>query len=493
MQTSRKASTTSSLFIFVAIVFYALFVSAALLFLPPLISVIFCVLPFGLLFFNQNWDFSPPFRLLHILFTSSIVLFILWPRYIAFNFGGPDITPSRIAYLLLLLVWIISLFSPSYRKNFIGQFKYVRAWLAIVGIYVILRILSCFFSLSPLTSFYLIAKELFTFILILPIVISIYQSRKRYNSLVLWIFLAGLFVAVLAILESTVRHNLFANISLPGMHIDPEFHQQAIMDKLRGGKYRAQSTFEHPLLLAEFMIFELPLAMFYMAHNKLIWRIIGSIAFVAFIYGAISSGSRSALVAIPIVILLAISVLSTRKKNTFEGGVLWILTLLSIGLGSIAGIILLATGVADLSIITGKGTEQAASSTIRVLMLERGLPIVANHFFVGQGPGLAGYILGFGKANGSVTIDNYYLSIALESGIPALMSFIVLTFGFAIKGYFYSFRCLSREGLLAGMLGISVAGMLIVKSILSIPHNGPLLYLAIALIAVIPLLPQKVE
>jgi len=493
MQTSRKVSTPFPLFVAVAIVFYALFVSAALIFLSPLISVIFCILPFGLFIFNRTWAFHPPLKSLHILFVCAIVIFILWPRYLAFNFGGPDITPSRILYALLLCLWSLSFASPIYRREFLATLRGIKIWLVMLIVYILLRIISCFFSSAPIFSFYLIANELLTAVLIFPIVISIYKKRDRIRSLFIWLFLAGIVVALMTIVEATISRTLFANISLPGMRVDNQWLESMLMDKVRGGKYRAQSTFSHPLLLAEFMVFALPFAIYFMAHNRFILRLVGLFGFVLFVVAAIATGSRSALVAIPIVVLLSIATLSTRQKRTFEGGAFWIITILAICFGLITCIVLLTTGTVDLRIITGKGAEEAASSTMRVLMLSRGLPLIGEHPLVGYGPGLAGYTLGFGKSSGAITIDNFYLSISLETGLPALFIFVLLAFGLAFKGYYYSFQNATLEGLMAGMLGISVLGMLIVKSILSIPHNAPLLFMALALIVVIPQLSENEE
>ena len=201
------------------------------------------------------------------------------------------------------------------------------------------------------------------------------------------------------------------------------------------------------------------------------------------------SGSRSALIAVPVILLLAMVLFSSRRRDDTRGGVLWILTLLSLTLGTIALAILLAFDALDISLITGRSATEASSTNTRVLMLIRGLPLVADRPFAGYGPGLSGYVLGFANARGEITIDNYYLSLALDSGIPTLLVFVWLTFGLAVKGFRHALNDCSSEGLLCGLLAISIIGMMVVKAILSIPHNAPLLFLAMTLILAISKLP----
>jgi hypothetical protein len=89
--------------------------------------------------------------------------------------------------------------------------------------------------------------------------------------------------------------------------------------------------------------------------------------------------------------------------------------------------------------------------------------------------------LGF-KGNGALTIDNYYLSLALESGFfaPILFCFIVAVV--AYMGFSLGLSDLGSNGLLAGMLSTSLLGMMLIQLILSIPHNLPFLYTTLSLI-----------
>ena len=88
-------------------------------------------------------------------------------------------------------------------------------------------------------------------------------------------------------------------------------------------------------------------------------------------------------------------------------------------------------------------------------------------------------------SEGRISIDSYYLSLVLDSGVPALVAFVLLLSYFVFKGLRCSLTNRSDAALLAGMFSISVLGMLVMKLILSLSQNLPLLYLACAMILVL--------
>jgi hypothetical protein len=478
---SRRQSA-GSFGVLAAFFFYVCLVGAAVAVLPLYIAALLGILPLSALLFNQSLTFKAPLRLLHWSFVAAMVLFILWPRYLAFNFGGPDLTPARLAYVVLLGIWAGALISPEFRRSLWGTFHLERRWILLIGAYIILRLVSCFFSDGVGLSFYQTANELFTALLLVPIILSIYRDRSRLESLIFWIFSAALLVACLAIIERIVSHTLFAGVTIPGMNIDSVWLQQAITDKVREGRYRAQSTFSHPLLLAEFMVFAIPLSFYFISRKGFWTTFVGVVGLLLFVAGAVLSGSRSSLVAIPPMVVMAIVLFSFRSQGSGRLSVSAIIMLLTLAMLGLCAFTLLASGEIDLRVITGRSTLEIASTNTRLQMISRGIPLIAERPLVGYGPGLAGYILGIANAAGTITIDNYYLSLALESGVPTLLIFLILFFGVSGKGYLCAMSLRTDSGLLKGLLSISLVGMLIVKSILSIPHNLPLLVLCVAII-----------
>ncbi len=480
----RRASATNTSLPVSAFLFYVLIVGAAVAVLHPVLAIFLGILPLSALLFNRAFVFQAPLRLLHFLFVAAMVLFILWPRYLAFNFGGPDLTPARLVYATLLGIWAGALVSPAFRRDLWSAIRESKFWIWLAVAYFVLRLFSSFFSDAPGLSLYQIANELFTAVLILPIVLSIYRHPPQIESMAFWIFLASVVVAGLAIVEWTLSRTLFSNVSIPGMRVDSEWLQNAVMDKVRAGKYRAQSTFSHPLLLAEFMMFALPLSL-YVAAGKGFWmRSLGVAGLFLCLAGAVVTGSRSTLIALPPMMLLAVVVLATRQRladgRTSALGI-FILFCTLVGLFGFA--VLFTFDFVSPELVTGRSALEVSSTTTRLQMLQQGVPLILERPLLGYGPGLSAYLAGV-KSSLGLTIDSYYLSLALDSGLVCLIIFVLLTAGVAIKGFVSATRDSSSLGLLKGMMGVSLIGMLIIKSILSTPHNAPLIFLCIALILV---------
>jgi hypothetical protein len=85
----------------------------------------------------------------------------------------------------------------------------------------------------------------------------------------------------------------------------------------------------------------------------------------------------------------------------------------------------------------------------------------------------------------SPSTDNYYLTLILDSGIPASGLFVVTLGCFCWLGIKIYFIRDGEAELLAGMLGLSVLGIAVVKSVLSIDYNLLFMYLSFAMLIVL--------
>jgi O-antigen ligase len=118
-------------------------------------------------------------------------------------------------------------------------------------------------------------------------------------------------------------------------------------------------------------------------------------------------------------------------------------------------------------------------------MLETALPKIMAKPLLGYGVDQAAYVLDFVTGSNFLSIDSYYLSITLDSGLPAL---ILLAF---LLGYFFWLgaglwlRYRSEESLIAGMLALSIVGFAVVKAILSVPYNFSLVFMVFAMLLVL--------
>jgi hypothetical protein len=132
--------------------------------------------------------------------------------------------------------------------------------------------------------------------------------------------------------------------------------------------------------------------------------------------------------------------------------------------------------------VWGNGA-QAASTAARVEQYHTGIPLVLKNPF-GYGIGRAAATLGFAPF-GYLTIDTYYLAVALEYGV---MGFCVF-FGLIACGIGQAFLDALRRirlrqlGIHTVAIGTSLTVFLIIKSVFAQTDNMPILYMLLGMLA----------
>jgi O-antigen ligase len=266
------------------------------------------------------------------------------------------------------------------------------------------------------------------------------------------------------------------------MHLSDEYLAQALMDKMRGGNYRLQATFAHPLLLVQYIAFALPLTAYVAIESRSsFYRTISWIAVPYLIATSLFTGSRSALVAIVVVLMMLALLYIYRTIHKRQ--LLLLATVVSFGLviSTLALFAVVTLTHFDMSYFTGRSLTEIQSSGARLKMLQNGIPLVLNHPALGYGIGTAATVLGFTGEQNALTIDNFFLSLALESGFVGLLIYFVFAGVAILKGSRAGVNTESEIALLANMAAISIVGMLAVQTILSLSYILPLFFLSAAL------------
>ena len=104
---------------------------------------------------------------------------------------------------------------------------------------------------------------------------------------------------------------------------------------------------------------------------------------------------------------------------------------------------------------------------------------------LGHGTGTAAQVLGWTQPNGLVTIDNYLLAVALDTGILGLAAFLAFFGASAFLGTKYALGTTHKntEFQLLKPASICIAVFLIIKPVFAQDDNHPLLYMVVGMIA----------
>lgn len=457
-------------------------VQGPLLVLP--IAFIGVVLTFSVLLIpptnkNNAWVFG--FVVAYIGFQ------ILWPSYISYWGipGLPGLNPTRLMQIILLYIFLVfTVREDVLRKRLLTVFGVDRVFVFFLFMFMFWKLLAAIASEYPSVSLVDFFTDAIGIYCVFFVVIAFMQ--ERYQVIVAYGLIATLTitVSVLGAIEYVTHYNPLVSL----VPASSDFVEFALHQKERLGVQRIQSVFSHPLLFAEYLMFALPylVAVYFLLRGRRGLQLLTLGGICITIIAAVLTGSRTTWGA-----LIALA---------FIYGILWIVSLKGKGLSlpivilGIATFLLIAIlALFSYEFVLAKvfGTTQIESQSTyaRIKLLKEGL------IFVSENPifGFGGTKIALSHFNFLGTIDNYYLAVAVEGGVPALLLLIgMFVFGLlrgvsALKNADEKYRHL----LMAPLASIVI--MLVVRSVVSVKTNLPFLFLSLGLVMVVLTLMSKQE
>lgn len=401
-----------TLYLTVAAFSTVIFPGALIIFLAPLGLMILASAPEGRATSKKI--------ILPLLFAGAILL-PMWPVYIHLKLGPvPIITPPRLILYALSMIWIFDMmYSPLRRGHFIMGLR--RG--GMISFFVL-----AFFALSALSAPFaegrsMAMQEFFRQLIIwlLPFCIAVtYIRRPRDFRMLLTLLAIGAIAnGGIAIMEKATGQ-LLASILSPFITGSAEWLQIAQSQKIRDGVFRAQGTHTHPLSVGEFIALMAPFAIIFFLQTKNIFmRCFWAGGLFCLLAGALATSSRGALLAI-FISLLTVLIMLLREflKNTVDSPFKPVAGLFMLALVVVAPL----GAIGAKKIISGDGGDSAArSSQARLDQIDLAWPKIMKRPVIGYGSGRAARILGYWGR--SLTIDNYYLTLALDLGLPGPLVF----------------------------------------------------------------------
>jgi O-antigen ligase len=134
-----------------------------------------------------------------------------------------------------------------------------------------------------------------------------------------------------------------------------------------------------------------------------------------------------------------------------------------------------------LEVMIWGGGAQQSSTGARKLMYQSGLPMVLNNP-IGHGMGQGAVTLGYYNPDGFLTIDTYYLAVALEYGLLGFIAYYLIFILAAWRGAKLGAQNMSDPDI-SYLLPIAIAfvNFLISKSVFSQQENHPLVFILLGM------------
>lgn len=405
-------------------------------------------------------------------FCALVFFEVVWPRYAFIRLGaGPGINPQRIGLVLMFVMSYVLLVKDSdVRARLTNLISRYSGFFIFFGIYWFSRFFSCFkadFVLPSLAAFF--AEFFYNGVFLFFAVIAL--NAERTVSFARLLMVATAVVVIVGFVEWRLQHNIFMNF----FSIDDAYLAQVTGGIVRDSSYRVQSTFEHPLLFAEFLVLLAPIVLTYFFQNEKNALTYVSLFVVAqFPLLMYLTGSRSGVVALLVVASFMFFTFFYRKILTERK--LHYLTVLSVVFAVVIFLsMLFSSDIATM--IAGRSTAEASSSTARLIMLSRGLSLFEINPLLGSGFGTAAEKIGYVGAKGVLTVDSYLISVFVESGLFGFVGFVGMFLSLFMVFSKAGSKASAKQRLWVFAMLSSVFGFFAFKFILSLPHNFYLFYI----------------
>jgi O-antigen ligase len=419
------------------------------------------------------------------LFFAVFLATFLWPNYLAIALPGlPWITLTRVLGLPLLLIMLVSLsISAEFRARIAAPFETSPLMMKFMLAFVAIQVLTLPLSNHIADSVNAFLDAQFAWTAMFFIAAVLFGKRGRPQMWVGLFCAMALLLCFLAIVEQAKGAVLWAG-NVPSLLQVPDESVQRIMAGGRRsalGIYRLQGTFGTSLNFAEFLGLCTPYFLYLLATVKSLPVRLLVLAYLPFSFWVIrGTDSRLGVVAFFAAILL--SILLWSLKNWIHRRQDMVSPLVVLTYPLLAGAFLALTFVWQrLGRMVWGGGAQQASTEGRKEQYANAIPKIVNWPF-GNGIGEGAITLGDTNRMGVLTIDSYYLVLALEYGVIGFCVYAGLIFtgiGQAVK---YGLKSTSEEADLLIPAAVLLAVFVIVKGVMAGDDNHILVFMTLGMV-----------
>lgn len=484
----RRSGSGSVVLTLVSVLFFAVVCGLAIVVLPQRLSIglsgVVVLTVMGIAAGFAPAIRTVPSRTLAWGLTIALVFYFIWPRNVFLPIAAlPVKHPQRLVYLLFLAYAFFIMFKckPA-REQMMAGLRAVP-WLsglwAAMAVWEVLSLLTAEYSLLLVGGWFV---DLLVVTALYPLMLMCCPTLTDLRRLMWGLLVAAALNVLFAVPETLLQRNLFERfVTLE--YLDPETARQIIEAKIRGGQFRAQAAFDHPLLFAEYLAVCLPMAGALALRGGRGRWLAGGLVFWL-LGGLYLSHSRVAIVATVLVGVAMFAALVLRGAQAGRRNP-WPLIAALFALPLVLFSAVLATDVVQ-NVTVGRTASEASSTSARLQMLSAGSRLVMEQPILGYGPGMAGRTLNFQNTFGVMTLDNYMLKVALDSGLPALLLFVMLLLAMAWRALSIAVRALEpRIAYMALAAFGAVAAFAPIKLVLGTGLNNILLPVLLAMVGVL--------
>lgn len=429
---------------------------------------------------------TAPTKTMEMLFGGVIVSLLIWPNYLAMALPGlPWITAIRLLSFPMAFMLLISLSSsPTFRGELRTSFDASPGALVCLVAFVVIQFLTLPLSVSIADSFQtvIVAQTNWTATLLIAAWLMRTPGRAEIYARML-VFLTIPMCAI-AFLEFPNQNLLWLNNIPSFLKIDDATAAQYLTAKTRGGIYRAKSIYASPLSFAEALALITPFCIHFATQKynfmfRLLCLALIPIFFMCIRFTDARLGILGMLVSLlAYFLLISLLQLGRNARSLMATAVVYAYPAV-FGFAVMAIMFVRPVRV----LLLGNG-QQASSDGARQEQIAMGIPKILDQP-LGYGAGNAATTLNF-QPMGFITIDNYYLSIALDYGVLGFIAFYGIFLAAIVEATKAIIRTPAavddREKTLLIPLTVSVTVFIVIRGVLSQEDNHILAFAVLGML-----------
>lgn len=386
---------------------------------------------------------------------TFLFLYIVVPKYLTYSVGFFSVSADRPILFLLVIFWLFGIFNfKTVRQVLKSRIKRNKSFVTLFSLFIFFNFVSVFFSqdfgnsLKRFTNFFIYSTSSFFVILSIPL------NKKVLKKLALLFLVASAFICLYGVLEVFLGENIFAGF-LKGYDLT-EYQELNIQNKMRADDRRIQASFTNPVVFGQYIVLMVPILMYFKKFTYGYNRYFKLVIAVLIILTYFTKSRASLLILFMSIVYGLYYFLFLSKSNLSLKVMLFFCLCFIIPVGFY--------NVDFNSIYDVFGGLDFSSDENREKQLLMAIPIIANSIWTGVGFGMGASTLGYGATSVfDGTIDNYFLSIILDAGVLAFLSFSLLVIKcfklyFSVH-YFNKFMIVGLLFFIMNLLTVSVLGL----------------------------------
>jgi hypothetical protein len=427
-----------------------------------------------------------PATALRRLLFAFLFAMLFWPDYLAIAIGAlPWITMLRLTSVPLALIMLVGLStSPALRAE-IKAVLSATPWLwKLVVAFAAIAFLSIALSPNLATSVNKFVIAMLYWVLIFFVAAYVFARPGMATRFAYLLWVAVVILCLIAALEWRQQMIPWAPYIPSFLKIEDESVQRILASGSRAatGLYRVQAKFSTPLGFAEFLALGAPFVLHIAMTARQWWvRLLAWPTFPFIFWTIINTDSRLGAVGFFMTFLLYMLVWGSlrwyRNRDSLFGPAI-----------TLAYPIIFASFIAATfaigrlrAMVWGTGA-QSFSTQAREDQFAMAIPKLFSQPW-GHGIGQGAEALGYTNLAGELTIDSYYIAIAMEYGVIGFFVF----YGMLAMGVFYAGKTMlvarGRDTMMMAPLAIALANFFIIKSVFSQQEGNPLVFAMLGMVA----------